>query len=266
MYGDIDLAESLNSIGVNHCVGSIFIAQLDDFRDRKPIAKLVLHRHYRYQCRWFLEEARACFQVKIAMYGFNVRSAAIPLSLKTAHRSRYRRMLQGRSYDSACADSANHNRTANGKVVRLGSARCEKNLIGLSAQSSCDNSTTVFQHALCLLAQRMYGRCVAVILKLPHHNLHHLRARFGCGSIVQVGFAIGALLLLVYGAVLRFTAHRVPAFRAGSTSANASGGVCVHVPSPRFTTSMASPAETTPPRSTTPKMPSRGKMQSPAKW
>ena len=60
-------------------------------------------------------------------------------------------------------------------------------------------------------------------------------------------------------------AYRVPAALAASTSAIASAGEYAQVPSPTLRTSTVSPAWTCPPWSTTPKMPSRGKMQSPAR-
>ena len=123
-----------------------------------------------------------------------------------------------------------------------------------------------------LSSTRALPSCPAHVRKMrcrnseaPHHNLHHLGARFGCGSIIQVGFAIGTLFPLVYRAVLRFTAHRVPAFRAASTSANASGGVCARAVTTfydldgvtrRNNATMQHHAENA----------LAGKMQSPAKW
>lgn len=59
--------------------------------------------------------------------------------------------------------------------------------------------------------------------------------------------------------------YKVPASRAASTSRIASSGEYAHVPSPMDKILNSSPARTMPPRSTTAKIPSRGKMQSPAK-
>lgn len=111
---------------------------------------------------------------------------------------------------------------------------------------------TAAQRCCAIVVCKLQGASVSMLCADPHNGAKWMHSQHATHMAVQNAVRLWSVN------------YRVPAMRAASTSSSASCGLYSQVPSPILTISIVSSSLTSPPSRTTPKMPSRGKIQSPA--